>query len=88
MVVTQNIEKWLIRGVNYGGRITAKDQALISSKLLFLKRNLRRVVNWYADEQKALITEEARAGGLEGKSEGGGPVAAAATTKEESEAGR
>lgn len=43
----QNMEKVLIRGGNNGGRLSAKDQALVSSKLLFLKRNIRQSAGWY-----------------------------------------
>lgn len=86
VVVAQNIEKGLIRGVNCRGRFTAKDQALISSKLLFLKRNVRRAVNWYVDEQKALIAQQAQGGEAVRTTEGGGEASAVA--KEESETDR
>lgn len=40
VITTKNIEKLGIRSINNNGRLSARDQAVVSNKLLFLRRNI------------------------------------------------
>lgn len=55
----QNIEKFTIRTVNNGGKLNARDLAVVKAKRVFLKRNLPVVVRRLVAEQARLNAGEA-----------------------------
>ncbi|CAN0537074.1 unnamed protein product, partial [Ectocarpus sp. 8 AP-2014] len=67
-----NIEKFTIRTINSDGRLSARDLAIVTSKQLFLKRNLPVACRRLVAEQTRLAAEVggAVAGGGESKAAG------------------